>query len=336
MKTDNFIKTLKLLFCLTIIAYISFSCSVNPIPEVTVEKYSYIISDTTIYWNRNTLKQLNLKGNIKSVTYYNRTYIFNQEGYLITITNGQSVSQYKYDSKNRLNTINNSDNEGMTTFNYNNTGKFIPYDPYIDYTLIQSNFIKYFPSKYIPILIQNLSSVKTTTQFRKYQFINDSTLQILINTAYSIDQDTLRDTAIVKYHGVYPISMLYTIHNISRLKFLIDNIKYTANGMFSFYTDYGSLLYEENFSDHKTPWTNYQFLNNNNYLTPTVISEGFNNYYFYNKYFELEKDSILAGNVFNVQKYTNYVFDQYFNWHSRDCSLNNSQSVNQVRTFTYW
>lgn len=327
-------KNLRFLFYVAIISSTLFSCSTDFVPDN--RNYSYIISDTTNYWNRNTLLQLNLKGNIKSVRYYGVVYEFDQKGYLSIITNGHFIYQYNYDSKNRLTTISSNDNEGVTTFKYNNSGKFIPYDPHISYVQIQKHFIEYLPLKFIPILIQNLSSVKTTTQYRKYQFLNDSTLHVFINTAYNIGQDTVRDTAIVKYQGIYPISLLYKSGN-ENFKFQIDNIKYAANGMFLSYTDCGSLPYQENFSDNKMFWTNYQFLNNNNSLMPRSINCNlFDNYYFYNKYYELEKDSIRAGNVYNIHKYTNYVYDKYFNWIFRKNILNNDKLAVEERIFTYW
>jgi hypothetical protein len=332
-------KNLKLLFHVIIIAYISVSCSNDLVPDNGTEKYSYIISDTTNYWNRNTLKQFNLKGNVRSIAYYGRTYIFNQLGFLSNITYGQSNYQYTYDSNNRMTALT-TDYDGTTTFHYNKTGKFIPYDPYIDYTQTQEDIIKLLPSKYIPILIQNLSTVTSTNEYRKYQFLNDSTLQVFINKTNSINHDTIHDTAIVKYHGAYPITMLW---KTDMMKYQIDNIKYASNGMFVSYTDCGTLPYQENFSDNKTSWINYQFLNNNNYLAPVIIygtmynkSYLYNKYYFYNKNLELEKDSILDGNIFNVQKYTNYVYDKYYNWKNRTYSFNNSQSILQERTFTYW
>jgi hypothetical protein len=76
-----------------------FSCSTNE--NLNLNTNSVSVPDTTNFWLRNTLKQLNIKGNVRVMSVDGLAYYFEKNGYLSCVKSDYIYYQYSYDANNR-------------------------------------------------------------------------------------------------------------------------------------------------------------------------------------------------------------------------------------------
>lgn len=289
------------------------------------------------YWEKNTLKHMNLNGKVKSITTtdnsVNTTLEFNKLGFITSVSSGSTyLCKYEYNSSNNL--IKTTEDitffnktTTTTTYEYKNTGKYIPRNLFtLPIDLLKTSTI------HMPTLVPNLSAeIVSENDRREYIFKNDSTLY-LINKRKSWSNIVI-DTAIVKYKGSYPVSFDYKSIDGNQVKG--ENITYNSNGMF--------VTYLQNMQYYGTLYNyNYNFISNEYPLIPSNIS--LINYIYNDSYDLISEVNSVGNNIIEkeITEYSNYVYDTNNNWISRSKKFKRmgsqifDQAIAETRKILYW
>lgn len=326
-------------FIIVLIFILNISCKTND-PTTDINN-----SDPINYWEKNTLKHMNLKGSVKTIITTTdgntETLQFNAKGFISSVSVGNMyLCNYEYNTNNNLIKTTQvitffSAETTITTYEYKNFGKYIPMDIYN----LPIDIYKY-SSLYIPTLVSNLSAAIISDNERKDYVIKNDTTLYLINTRPNLNNTKiLKDTAIIKYKGSYPISFDFKSIDGSTVKG--ENITYYSNGMFA--------TYKQNMIRYGNLYNNsYNFLSNDFTLIPSTITISNGNYpeqYLYNELYDLLSDKLLVGNNLSEQEiteYSSYIYDINKNWISRIKKFKRMGSqtydsaVTETRKITYW
>lgn len=286
---------------------------------------------TTNYWRSNALTQLGLKGSVQSMTANSSVSNFNAAGNLSsqTSTNSQSSTTYTYEG-GFLVSATSSYGEGQPstiTYEYNNTGKYIPKNPF---------------HLYMTGLVPALSAVIAENYRSDYTFHGNDLW--IVNSMIEGTVVTPSDTTIMHYSGNYLSS--YT----GRYDFL-ENLTYADNGMFRTYSEG---FYGVGYRDTRT----YTFVNTTERMlvaTQTSTNTSQNNSssglitYTYNSHLDLLTVVDNSSSTYNnevmeyssEQEYSDYVYDSHGNWTSRKYRNKYNQQgwsdyQTETRSFVYY
>lgn len=253
--------------------------------------------DGTNYWTSNTLTRMQLRGSVRTLVQdesgFQATYAFNSDGNLTSYSVvGRFAINYTYENgKLKSETM----QATTTTYEYANTGKFVPIDSY---------------DIYDNGLVPGLSAIIKGTERTNYVF-NGSNL-LIIHTYNGIPNDTTT----FQYTGDYPTgqSMVTPWHTNTL------TITYAANGMFKSYSNQmsGQSFQESRVLTFKSDGT-YQlkdkWVNSSTFDSQTTNSTI---QYAYNDKKDItEEVNDQDGTVNGGNKYTEYVYDTQGNWTSR-------------------
>lgn len=282
--------------------------------------------DTTNYWNANALTKMKLRGAVHTLTVATEgqtVYTFNTDGNLTSkVTTGATYSNsYTYAYENgklisETSTYTNSSSPqrasstSTTTYEYQNAGKYIPRGPFHLYEMG---------------LVPSLSAVIYATNRQDYDF-HGTDLWIVSST-----NGVPSDTAIVKYTGDYPSSILTAWS-------YCNNMTYASNGMF---VTYDEGFYGPNYDNKRA----YTFLSDDTYLlinrmvntnTGTNNSVETTNYTYNDK-----KDITEQSSGSWATQWANYIYDSAGNWTSRQTRYSTGETTwsaytTETRSITYY
>lgn len=277
------------------------------------------IDEKSNYWTTNALVRLQLKGAVKTISQNDVTTEFNRLGQVVKIIHpGMSDVIYTYNSEGVL--ISN----GNYTFEYTNTGKYIP------------NFRFHINQTGLTPSLSAMIGDKTRTDFT---FVGDSLWMINQNT--NCANEVYKDTVKIYYADKYPTSYVFN-YDVSNGEFM--RATYQANGMFDVYTEgfFSEGYYSERISTYKKD-PKYMLIEKYE-INDTTSSSTMNSVtiYTYNekKDLILESESSSTGSYFIIEYY-DYVYDEQGNWTSRKSHNQNNSPVweneeVETRTITYF
>jgi len=283
--------------------------------------------DNTNYWSSNALTKMQLRGAVHTLTVETEgqtVYTFNTDGNLTSkVMSGATYSNsysYMYEngkliSETSMSTYSSSSPQratttSTTTYEYENTGKYIPRGPFHLYEMG---------------LVPSLSAAIYETSRQDYDF-HGSDLWIV-----SSSNGIPTDTAIVKYAGNYPLSTQTTWS-------YCNNMTYASNGMFLTY-DEG--FYGANYDDKRAytyiPDDTYLLINKMvNTTTGTSNSVSTTNYTYNDK-----KDITEESSDAWATQWADYVYDSTGNWTSRKTRYSTGETTwssytTETRLITYY
>jgi hypothetical protein len=277
-------------------------------------------SDTTNYWTTNSLVRMQLRGSVhtmtKTVGQDVTVYTFNTDGNLtseaITGLSSNSTTTYTY-ANGKL--TSQSNGSSTTTFEYENTGKYIPQMPF---------------HIYMAGLVPGLSAM-INPNYRTDYIFHGSDLWMI-----SSSQGIPNDTSVFQYTGSYPTSftMYSDASNHSTL-----SMTYADNGMFKTYSEnYVGPSYLENrvisFLADDVYQLEHQWVTTNTYQNETNTST---TNYSYNDH----KDILEQSSETWATQWTDYVYDSTGNWTSRKTRYSTGETTwsaytTETRSFTYY
>lgn len=284
--------------------------------------------DNTNYWASNALTKMKLHGSVHTMTVNNdgeTVYTFNSDGNLTskvtTSANYSNSYTYTYENGKLISEtstyINNSSSPqrssttSTTSYEYENTGKYVPRGPFHLYEMG---------------LVPSLSATIYPTNRVDYDF-HGSDLWI-VSSANGIPNDT----TVVEYTGDYPTS---TINAWS----YCNNMTYAANGMFLTY-DEG--FYGPSYDDKRA----YTFQPDDNYLlvkkmVNTYVSGSNNNVTTTDYSYNDKKDIVEESSSTWATQWADYVYDSAGNWTSRKTRYSTGENTwsdytTETRSFTYY
>jgi len=280
---------------------------------------SGVTGDTTNYWASNSLVRMQLHGAVhtmtKTVGQDVLVYTFNTDGNLVsestTGLSGNYSTTYTYQNGKLISTTNGN---STTTFEYGNTGKYIPEMPFHIYMMG---------------LVPELSAMINSNYRTDYIF--HGTDLWLITSAQGIPTDT----TVFQYTGSYPTSS--TLYSDATNHSTIG-MTYADNGMFKTYTEhYSGPSYLENsvvsFLADDVFQLEHNVVSTNTYENETNNST---TNFTYNDHQDMTEQSSETWS----SQWSDYVYDSTGNWTSRK-TRSSSQGVwgdytTETRSLTYY
>ncbi|MDD3322597.1 MAG: hypothetical protein PHS59_14255 [Paludibacter sp.] len=284
----------------------------------------YTIGDPSVYWNSNTLNRLQLKDNVKRVTWTvgngNQVYDFNSTGFVIfsAYTDGAlSINEvYNYELNGRLLSIVRITTGGTEdvitkTFQYQNTGKYV----------VQNK-----NSLLIDALVPNLKKIMNGLTQTVYQDNGKNIKIIEMNGSYN-------DTTLVEYVGNFPESI--TLSNGT----VYTDFTFDTYGKFKTYTK----TYKNTTCSNECK---YYFKTNDQYLMlDSMVQRNIQDSYIQidkDKYsYNSNMDLATLSNSLGNYRYT-YTYDSYHNWITKMTDFKSigtedwGLSSQESREITYW
>jgi len=268
------------------------------------------------YWSTNALTRLQLRGSVYTLTTsdgtYNTTKTFNSDGNIVSEqTPGRTSTYYTYENGTLI-----SQTSGSTTltYEYANTGKFVPIETY-DF--------------YVKGLVPGLSAIINGSERTDYKFVGSNLL--IIHSTSSIPLDTTT----IAYVGNYPHSQSFvTPWHTSTI-----TMTFAENGMFKTYTNNMSgESFSENHAITFLADDAYQLLlkdvRSNTHMSETTsktIDFTYNDH----------KDMTAGEYQYDKAEWSDYVYDENGNWTSRKKRFMNYSGtwgdwITETRSLTYF
>ncbi len=283
--------------------------------------------DTTNYWNANALTKMKLRGAVHTLTLETEgqtVYTFNTDGNLTSkVTTGSTYSNsyvYTYENGKLVtetatntyssNSAQRTTSTSVTTYEYENTGKYIPRGAFHIYEMG---------------LVPSLSAIIYSTNRQDFVF-HGSDLWI-VSSANGVPNDT----AIVEYTGDYPSSVLMPWS-------YCRNMTYATNGMFLTYEEG---FYGPSYDDNRA----YTFQSDDTYLLVKKVVNTYtgtnNNVSTTNYTYNDKKDITEESSDSWASQWANYVYDSAGNWTSRQTRYSTGETTwsaytTETRTITYY